>query len=356
MKTWFGSYYDSLHAEPVEASILAAEGFISFAWRNAEGVTEKEKWDMDDITAVVDNSLQGTRITYSQRHGCRLIINGKQAADFIGQIKAEKAKPWYKKSRTREWLRNLGIFVGITGILVTAYFLLVPWLSEKLASTVSITTEEQFGDAVYDALQLSGQEDQQASVVVNGFFKQMQVQTSYNVQITVVKGEVVNAFALPGGRIIVYTALLDQLTTYPELAALLSHEFTHVNNHHSTKSVFRQLGSKVFLGLLFGNFGNVTSVLVDQADRFKSLTYSRGLEKEADLEGLSLLRERQIDPAGFTGLFQHLKASAPASAVPEFLESHPDINKRMEYIKEASKNYPIKDNPELKTIFEKIKQ
>ena len=159
---------------------------------------------------------------------------------------------------------------------------------------------------------------------------------------------------LPGGNIVVYSALLKELKTYPELAALLSHEFTHVNNKHSTKSIFRQLGSRVFLSLLFGKFGNVTSIMVDQADKFKSLKYSRSLEKEADLDGLSLLRERKIDPEGFIGLFRHLRDSAPASAMPEFLGSHPDIDKRIAYIREASKNWQTEENSQLKAIFEKL--
>ncbi len=109
------------------------------------------------------------------------------------------------------------------------------------------------------------------------------------IRITVVNDNTVNAFALPGGRIVVYSALLKEIGSYPELAALLSHEFTHVNNRHSTKSIFRNLGSKVFLGLLFGKFGSVTAVLVDHADNLKSLKYSRKLEKEADIEGLAII-------------------------------------------------------------------
>ncbi|MBL7743078.1 MAG: M48 family metallopeptidase [Chitinophagaceae bacterium] len=355
MKTWFGSYYDSRGAEPVEASVLAAEEFISFAWRTPGVETRKLKWDMKDVEAVADNSVQGTVITYNRDNSMRLVIPGKDAADFIGQIKAEKAKPWHKKGRTKEWLRNLSIFFGFAGVLVIAYLLLVPWLSEQLASTVSVKTEQQFGEAVYTGMQLSAQEDTQASALVNEFFQQMHVRTSYDVRISVVRGDVVNAFALPGGRIVVYSALLDQLNSYPELAALLSHEFTHVNNRHSTKSIFRRLGSKVFLGLLFGNTGSVTGVLVSQADDFKSLTYSRKLEKEADLEGLDILKERQIDPAGFKDLFRQLKASSPASALPEMLESHPDIAKRIAYIREASQNIPVKEDTALRTIFEKIK-
>ena len=354
MKTWFGSYYTSSLGEPVEATVLAVENSITIGFRGDDGITKRARWEMQDIVAVFENSIQATRISHSKEPGSKLEINGRQALNFILEMQAEQSKPWHKKSQTKEYGRNLLIFLGIAAVLVTAYFLIVPWMSEKLASTISVSTEQQLGNAVYDALDLSGQQDNEATAVLNEFFREMKVQTPYTIRITVVKSDVVNAFALPGGNIVVYSALLKELKTYPELAALLSHEYTHVNNKHSTKSIFRQLGSRVFLSLLFGKFGNVTSIMVDQADKFKSLKYSRSLEKEADLEGLSLLRERKIDAEGFIGLFRHLRDSAPASAMPEFLGSHPDIDKRIAYIREASKNWQTNENSQLKTIFEKL--
>jgi beta-barrel assembly-enhancing protease len=354
MKTWFGSYYTSYHEEPVEATVLAVENNITIGFRRGDSTTNTVRWEIRDLVAVFDNSLQATKISHTKEPGSRLIVNGKQAIDFIQEMQVEQNKPWYKKNQTKEWGRNLFIFLGIATVLVTAYFLIVPWLSEKLASTISVNTEEQLGNAVYEALDISGQQDKEATVVLNEFFNEMKVPTSYTIRITVVKSDVVNAFALPGGNIVVYSALLKELKTYPELAALLGHEFTHVNNKHSTKSIFRQLGSRVFLSLLFGKFGNVTSVMVDQADKFKSLKYSRSLEKEADLDGLSLLKERKIDPEGFIRLFNHLRDAAPVSAMPEFLGSHPDIDKRIAYIREASKNWKTEENSPLKTIFEKL--
>jgi len=355
MKTWFGSYYTSSHSEPIEATVLAVEKNITIGFRREDGIINRLMWQMPEIVAEFDISIHGTRITHSTETGSKLVVNGKQAFDFIREMQAEQNKPWHKKTQTKEWGRSFLIFLGIITLLVTTYFLIVPWLSEKLASTISVSTEQQLGNAVYDALDLSSQQDKDATVVVNEFFQELNVQTRYTIQITVVNSDVVNAFALPGGNIIIYSALLEQLESYPELAALLSHEFTHVNNKHSTKSIFRQLGSSIFLSLLFGQFGNVTSVMVDQADKFKSLKYSRGLEKEADLNGLSMLKERQIDPEGFVSLLMHLEKANTASAVPEFLGSHPDIDKRVAYIRDASKNWKIEEKSQLKTIFEKLK-
>lgn len=241
-------------------------------------------------------------------------------------------------------------------ILLALYLLFVPMLSEKIAGTVEPETERQIGDAVYDAMASGMVEDTAASRVLNEFFSALDVKTEYRIRISVVKEDMVNAFALPGGRIVVYSALLDKIGSYPELAALLSHEFTHVNNRHATKSIFRRMGSKVFLSLLFGKMGSVTSVMVNHADDLKSLTYSRNLEKEADLDGLAILTRRKIDPAGFTDLFRHLKAASPSSALPEFLASHPDIENRLSYIKEMSKQATVETRADLTAIFEQLKK
>jgi Zn-dependent protease with chaperone function len=355
MKTWFGTYFTSSHAEPLEATVLAYEKVIAIGFCLPNGINSRVAWDIGDIEVVFDSSLQSTKMINVNERGTRLMIEGKAAKDFIEELQTEQNKPWHKKDKTKEIGRNLSIFLGIASILVTAYFLMVPWLSEKLASGVSLKTEEQIGNAVFDALSLSAQEDKNATIILNDFFKKMKVVTGYNVRITVVNGEAINAFALPGGNIVVYSALLKELKTYPELAALLSHEFAHIENKHSTKSIFRQLGSRVFLSMLFGRFGSVTSVIIEQADKFKSLKYSRKLEKQADMEGLAILKNRKIDPEGFVFLFKRLKESASASALPELLASHPDIDKRVAYIREASQQTDIEEHTALNTIFQKLK-
>ncbi len=354
MKSYFALYSPSQGAQPVESTVLVFDKNLSIGFRHADGRNAMESWLLKDVDAAFDFGRQSSKIKNTKLGG-ELVIEGNDAAKFIKEIQAENQKAWHKKSSGKEWLRNSLLFLGIIGLLVLLYLLIVPWLSEKLASKVSVKTEQQLGDAVYDAMGLASLEDKEASLVLNDFFSSLDVPTAYDIRITVVKDNTVNAFALPGGRIVVYSALLKEIASYPELAALLSHEFTHVNNKHSTKSIFRRLGSKVFIGLLFGRFGTVTSVLINHADDLKSLKYSRKLEKEADMDGLTILTQRKIDPAGFTDLFEHLKAAAPANVMPEFLGSHPDVDKRINYIKESSKGAAVSENDQLKAIFEKLK-
>jgi predicted Zn-dependent protease len=165
---------------------------------------------------------------------------------------------------------------------------------------------------------------------------------------------------MPGGHIVLYDKLLNGMNSYEELAALLSHEFTHVNNKHTTKSLFRQLGSTVFLSVILGDIGAISSVVISNADRLKGLSYGRKLEKEADLNGLQILSERKIDCNGFIGLFELLKKEVDGAGVKEpaeWISSHPDLQKRMEYVRaNAAFNLrAVEKNEALQTLFLKLK-
>src|SRR5688572_14288767 len=105
MKTWFATYIFSRQAEPVEATVLGLEDHITIGYRLENGITQTVKWDLKDITAVFDGSQQATKITVVGKD-CILFINGKEASDFIAQMQAEQQKPWYKKDKTKGWLRN----------------------------------------------------------------------------------------------------------------------------------------------------------------------------------------------------------------------------------------------------------
>lgn len=355
MRNYFGAYTASRQSEPITASVLLFDRSLSIGYQDESGANHTARWEMNQLSASVVFS-DGESLIRNIGTGEELRIAGKEAATLVKEMQEEMAKPWYRKKSAGYKGRLALFFGGLMLVLALLYFLFVPILSEKIAETVEPETERQLGDAVWEAMQPGITEDTGASRLVNEFFGALNVETEYRIRITVVNENVVNAFALPGGRIVVYTALLDKMQSYPELAALLSHEFTHVNNRHATKSIFRRLGSKVFISLLFGKMGSVTSVLVNHADDLKSLTYSRSLEKEADLDGLAILTNRKIDPQGFTDLFRHLKTAAPESTLPEFLASHPDIDKRIGYIKEMSKQAPVESHAELKAIFEQLKK
>jgi Zn-dependent protease with chaperone function len=252
----------------------------------------------------------------------------------------------------------LKVILFFFAFLLVAYFLLVPWIASALAGRFPVSYEKSIGEQTFNAMKADFVVDEKRTAYINQFFDELKIPSKYDVQIVVVKGDMVNAFALPGGRIVVYDQLLNKMSSYPELAAMLAHEFTHVENRHTVKTLLRQLGSKVFLSLIVGDAGAVGGVIINNADDLKTLSYGRSLETEADENGARLLADRKIDCSGFVRLFEILKKEVKGGEPTEWVSSHPKLNNRIEKIKNNTfcKNNQSQTDSTLLTLFQRIQK
>ncbi len=246
------------------------------------------------------------------------------------------------------------------GLLALAYFVVLPAAAEGIAGTIPVEWEQELGNAAYYKLVSEESVSEDNTARMNDFFKELNYKTKYDVEIVVVKEEVVNAFALPGGKIIVYEGILRAMDKYEELAALLSHEFSHVELKHSTKNMCRSLSSYFLISILFGDASGLTAVVVQNADQLKQLGYSRSLEEEADKSGLKLMKEAKVNPEGMKGLFEALKKEEGEviSDIPQFLSTHPLTDARINYVKEeiARNDYTVSKNESLDSLWKEIKK
>ena len=100
-------------------------------------------------------------------------------------------------------------------------------------------------------------------------------------------------------------------------------------------------------------------MIISNADDLKGLSYSRKLEKEADINGLRLLSERKIDCNGFIRLFELLKKeTAQTGGQPtEWISSHPDLEKRIAYARSSEQfnKHGVEINETLNTLFLKLR-
>lgn len=287
-------------------------------------------------------------------------VSQKEFADKLEDEFRKMDRSLIRKIFTPGAVTLIRLSIVFFGLLAATYFFIVPWLAVRMANKVPVSFEEKMGNGMFDALKTGMQIDASKTAIINDFFKELNITTQYNIRVSVVNNDIANAFAMPGGNIVVYNKLLNGMNSYEELAALLCHEFTHVNNKHTTKSLFRQLGSTVFLSVLIGDVGAVSSVIIGNADRLKGLSYGRSLEKESDLNGLQLLSERKIDCNGFVKLFELLQKEVDAAGVKdpvEWISSHPDLQKRIEYVKSNGlfNLRGVEKNETLQALFLKLK-
>lgn len=148
----------------------------------------------------------------------------------------------------------------------------------------------------------------------------------------------INAFALPGGKVAVYTGLLNLHLSDAELAAVLGHEIGHVLAQHTRERLSEQLGVKLGLDLagLSGRLGPNAMQAVDLAVGIGiGLPFERRQETEADDIGLDLMARAGYDPRAAVALWKKMMAAAGPSHTPELLSTHPSDEQRIRNIEAA---------------------
>lgn len=151
--------------------------------------------------------------------------------------------------------------------------------------------------------------------------------------VNVIQSDEVNAFCGPGGKIVVYSGLIDRLKlTDDELAIVLAHEVAHALREHgreqaSSRAVFELAGGVGANVLGAGSLGK--SVITKALDTGVGLPFSRTDEKEADLIGLELAARAGFDPRAALTLWKKMSALNRGPAGPAFLSTHPSDADRM---------------------------
>lgn len=161
---------------------------------------------------------------------------------------------------------------------------------------------------------------------------------SWKWEVNVIKSDELNANCGPGGKIIVYTGLIDQLKlTDDELAAVMGHEIAHALREHGREAMSRayavQMGENLG-GALLG-LGQDSMQLADQVVQYSlTLPNSRQNENEADLIGLELAARAGYNPNAALTLWQKM-GQAGGNAPPEILSTHPADSTRMANLQAA---------------------
>ncbi len=246
------------------------------------------------------------------------------------------------------------IFIGL---VLLAYFFLLPWMVNKAVENFPSDYEKKFGKVMFDQVKASEKWDSTQTKLLNDFFERLHFKSNYNIEILCVKKDEVNAYAMPGGFIVVYEGILKKMKSEEELAGLLAHEFSHIKLKHTLKSTFNNIGFSALPQLVFGGFDeSLIGLLGNQTEQLRQLHYSRTLEQEADENGFNLMKEQSLDPNGMVYLFERLKAES-SNNVPSILSTHPLPEVRINYIQDLiSKNkFEVKNNKQLEVIFEKLK-
>lgn len=158
-------------------------------------------------------------------------------------------------------------------------------------------------------------------------------------EFTLLNSEVINAFALPGGKVFISRSLAEQFTSEAQLAGVIGHEIGHVTAEHADRSVQNQLPTLVIAGvgsILAGNDAAMSAavdVLVSTSGTF-ALKFSRDQENEADKLGMRYMSRAGYHPKGMMEVMQVLAKASEGRNPPEWQSTHPAPATRIGIIKE----------------------
>lgn len=157
------------------------------------------------------------------------------------------------------------------------------------------------------------------------------------------KDDVLNAFAIPGGTVFIYTGLINYLENDSQLAGVLAHEISHIELRHSTKQLTKQYGVQYLTQLISaatnsGLLQNVSGIAAELA----TLSFSRNDEYEADATAVEILAVTgKYDPYQTAGFFQKMMNDNGTGATIEFLSTHPSDANRINAIQKRCENYQL---------------
>ncbi len=219
---------------------------------------------------------------------------------------------------------------------------IVSWIADRIPASV----ETELGDLLFKSL-----EGQMVSVEDDALERQLDELVApllavvpnpgYRFELHLVDDPSLNAFALPGGHLVLHTGLVLAAETPEEILGVVGHELAHVTERHALRQTLSSAGLLVVFQSLFGDFSGLAAAATEGGYRLLVLKHSRRHELEADDEGWRLLIAARLDPRGMIRFFERLEeAMAALPGVAEldgslnFLSTHPLTSERRERLLE----------------------
>jgi len=332
-----GYYLDGKTAERKDAAVwveggglvIDLPGGVRLSWPYNEIRPNRDFSDSDQIRLEKGGTLSETLVV-------------PRGAFFIALKKVFPGRPLpFRDSAPRSKRLACALFAGAAtiGVLVSLYLWGIPFLSTWVAAHVPVSWEESLGRSVVENIAPAPARcsDPEPVLFIQGIIDTLSASLSnppYHFRVVILDRPEVNAFAAPGGNIIVFRGLLERIQTTEELAGVLAHEMEHILHRHSTRMLLEHVSLGLLLGVIMGDANSAMKIGKEGAGLLGVLRYGRQFEEQADAEGMRLLRAAGIDPRGIISFFEKVKREEEkTAAIPDYFSTHPSPESRIERLK-----------------------
>lgn len=273
------------------------------------------------------------------------------------------------KSRAKDLVPPVLLFSGILLSFIALMVWLVwkglPLLADRLAVAVPESWEQEIGKEIKNQVLSSLEVDSSRTIIINKLMEDFRFSVSKETgfarpEFVVVRKMEFNAFAMPGGSIVIHSGAIEKINSLPALMALAGHENGHVQGRHSLRTLARSLGLYALISMLAGDFTGLAAVLAENAQSLQNLSYSRDFEREADKASMDFLCRNGIDAAGLVELMEIMEKETAKNAAeaPAILSSHPLTSERLSSARQAkaSADCPVRFNPVSDSLFRLLRK
>ena len=212
-------------------------------------------------------------------------------------------------------VRKVAIWAfGALASVAVIIFVIVPALASALAPVIPVERETALADAALDQIGwfLDFEEGDDAfcrgetgRAALDKMFARLEghYETDYDIQVDVINHSMVNAFALPGGRVLLFDGLIQKAGSPEEVAGVLGHEIAHVINRDPTRMALQSAGTVGVLGLLLGDFSGGSLALL-LGNRVLQASYSQEAETVADEFAVEVMGEAGLPSSAMGRMFE----------------------------------------------------
>jgi predicted Zn-dependent protease len=262
-----------------------------------------------------------------------------------------------QRNRVRAKKRSaLAVMTGVLGgmvALLLGLFLARDQMVKAAASSVPVEWEIKAGDKLFEQLMVS-----KRAVKDPALAAQLKLITDplvagikdnrYALKFHIIEDPTLNAFAMPGGNVVIHSGLLLAADAPEEVAGVLAHEIAHVTQRHSIRSVISSAGLFLVLQTMLGDVTSVVAVLANNSAYLLDRKFSRDFEREADNRGWDYLLAADVNPEGMISFFKKMQAEEQrmrekmkeATSIDvgdgalNVLSTHPATVERLEHLEE----------------------
>lgn len=263
--------------------------------------------------------------------------------------------------------------------LLTISIVLPPSMAHALFGELTIKDEKEMGRK-FDRM-IRAKMPVVGDPMVDGYIKRMVARIvaakkpmPFKVKSAVIRHDAMNAFAIPGGFIYVFTGLISKVDSESELAGVVAHELAHSSQRHMAARMEKasKIGLAAMVGTVAGIFlgaatsgstgakaGAALATGSQAAAATAMLSYSRDDERDADHVGLNSMIEAGYNPRGMPQMFEIMQRNKwfmGQGDIPSYLSTHPGLGERVTYLNARIDRLPQKftkrkdDNTELKRV------